>query len=185
MVVLSSIPGEWEAWSRPCGGARWPRNRNQERAGTEGKWRRGSGWGKCKFLWILRGNFKFTFSYRKWYLVTVTVLVSSTLECITIDPQSTFQFSLSGWVSTQHQCHASHSGSLLQYRYNSRPWNNKVYHAIPRNLKSKCCYCQIWSNSIKGTQTKRQRAIVGWWTKIELSDDWGKYHKYQISLKER
>ena len=82
-------------------------------------------------------------------------------------------------------CQVSHSGPLLQYRYNSRPWNIIVYHAIPRNLKSKCCYCQIWSNSIKGTQTKRQRAIVGWWTKIELSDDWGKYHKYQISLKER
>ena len=30
----------------------------------------------------------------------------------------------------QHQCHTSHSGSLLQYQCNSRQWNIIPYHAL-------------------------------------------------------
>ena len=36
----------------------------------------------------------------------------------------------SDFQSFQHQCHTSHSGSLLQYQCNSRQWNIIPYHAL-------------------------------------------------------
>ena len=42
-------------------------------------------------------------------------------------------FSSLDFQSTQRQCHASHSGSLLQYQWNSGPWNMTLYHVKPRN----------------------------------------------------